>query len=127
MAAPPPKIMFSHGSFEKVVSDFVRPHWLIAKATGDRLRVGARAGPGNAVEIGKVRIYYSDISARTQEDAARGFILRCAMHPYTIKYYVVGWTVKLNQVVNGLRGRGARHLQADQPIVVSSRRKGDGS
>jgi hypothetical protein len=79
------------------------------------------------VEVSKEGIHNSDIPAPTQQDAPDGLVLGSAMHPQTIEYQMIGWTVKLDEVVDASRGYDSRQFQTDQPVVVGPRREYDRS
>src|SRR5690349_11165898 len=62
--------------FQKVVFNLVRSVCNIASGAAEGLRIGARPGHRNAVEVGKKRVDHGDITHVVEGQAARGFVLR---------------------------------------------------
>src|ERR1700685_2726555 len=49
------------------------------------------------------------------------------MHPKTIEYQMIGWSVKVDEIVDGSRGCGSRYFQTKQSVVVGPRSECDRS
>ena len=78
------------------------------------------------MKIGEKRVYDRDVGA-FESDATSSLILGQSMQPQAIEYYVIGCTVKQNEIVDRARKCATRHFQANQPVIVRSRSEDDGT
>ena len=110
---------------KKVIHNLVRAHWAIAKAAKDCLRICARTGSGHAMKVAEEGVDNREIPARPQHDSARGLVLGSTVYPQPIEHQMIGWSLKLDQVVNATIGSGSRDFQTEQAIVVCPGSKRD--
>src|SRR5271167_2711221 len=83
------------GGFKEVIDDLEWAHQKIAGSAREGLGVYASTCDGNAVKVGEVRVNHCHEASSTKEDAACGFVLGRAMHPYPVKDNMVCSSVLL--------------------------------
>src|ERR1700675_3993904 len=102
------------GGFQEVINDLERAHRKISGSPREGLGVSASTCHRNAVKVGEVRVDHCHEASSAEEDAAIGFILRRAVHPYPIKDNMVRGSVLpwLDKVLDGCPGGIARDFQS---------------
>src|SRR5213080_1306518 len=73
-------------AFQKIVQDLIRTTGTVPTAASNCLRVCARPGRGNTMEVRKIRIDHCKVCGPIQMHAPPGLILRVAVQPNPINY-----------------------------------------
>ena len=109
------------GSLKEIVDDFEGAARTVAAAAAKDLRIGARPSSCNADKIGKERIHDGDVRHCGQVNRTRGFILRRAMHPDSVKYHVIYGTIfAANSKSRDQQRSGTCNLETNKAVVVGA-------